>query len=111
MEKENKKSYADADGCSPKLLLVRGREESYKPAGFTLPDSRNLTSNSHRNTTNKQTINKQTRKMRNYLLLCCTLGLSCAAPQTYSEQAAPLSDDTFATIQEVFGTSEKQVDA
>merc|ERR1712079_88213 len=73
--------------------------------------SRNLTSNSHRNTTNKQTINKQTRKMRNYLLLCCTLGLSCAAPQTYSEQAAPLSDDTYATIQEVFGTSEKQVDA
>jgi len=49
--------------------------------------------------------------MRNYLLLCCTLGLSCAAPQTYSEQAAPLSDDTFATIQEVFGSSEKQVDA
>merc|ERR1712073_241199 len=73
--------------------------------------SRNLTSNSHRNTTNKQTINKQTRKMRNYLLLCCTLGLSCAAPQTYSEQAAPLSDDTYATIQEVFGSSEKQVDA
>ena len=49
--------------------------------------------------------------MRNYLLLCCTLGLSCAAPQTYSEQAAPLTDDTYATIQEVFGTSEKQVDA
>ena len=43
--------------------------------------------------------------MRNYLLLCCTLGLSCAAPQTYSEQAAPLSDDTYATIQEVFGTT------
>ena len=49
--------------------------------------------------------------MRNYLLLCCTLGLSCAAPQTYSEQAAPLSDDTYATIQEVFGSSEKQIDA
>merc|ERR1712002_1139912 len=34
------------------------------------------------------------------------------APQSYSDQpAADLSDDTYATIQEVFQTSEKQVDA
>merc|ERR1719211_832353 len=49
--------------------------------------------------------------MKQTCLLLCQLALTWAAPQTYSEQAAPLSDDTYATIQEVFGSSEKQVDA
>merc|ERR1712193_443258 len=49
--------------------------------------------------------------MRKFILICC-LGLAYSAPQSYSDQpAADLSDDTYATIQEVFQTSEKQVDA
>jgi len=47
--------------------------------------------------------------MRNCLILCY-LGLTWAAPQTYSDQTADLTDDTYATIQEVFGSNEKQVD-
>merc|ERR1712054_22265 len=48
---------------------------------------------------------------RKFILICC-LGLAYSAPQSYSDQpAADLSDDTYATIQEVFQTSEKQVDA
>merc|ERR1712152_45906 len=44
-------------------------------------------------------------------ILCC-VGLACSAPQSYSnEPTAPLTDDTYATIQEVFGASDKQVDA
>jgi len=41
-------------------------------------------------------------------------GLACSAPQGYSDDtAAPLTDEAYATIQEVFGSgaSEKQVDA
>jgi len=52
--------------------------------------------------------------MRNCLLLAAMAGLTCAAPQGYSDEtAAPLTDETYATIQEVFGTgaSEKQVEA
>jgi len=46
-----------------------------------------------------------------YLSLLCYLGLTLAAPQSYSDDTtAPLTDDTYATIQEVFGTNEKQVD-
>merc|ERR1712115_382270 len=49
-------------------------------------------------------------KMRKFVILCC-VGLAYSAPQSYSnEPAAPLTDDTYATIQEVFGASEKQVD-
>merc|ERR1719266_1317408 len=48
--------------------------------------------------------------MKQTCLLLCQLALTWAAPQTYSEQAAPLTDDTYATIQEVFGSSEKQVE-
>jgi len=48
--------------------------------------------------------------MRKYLFLCF-LGLTWAAPQGYSDEAAPLTDDAYATIQEVFGTNEKQTDA
>jgi len=48
--------------------------------------------------------------MRKFVILCC-VGLAYSAPQSYSnEPAAPLTDDTYATIQEVFGASEKQVD-
>merc|ERR1712152_72939 len=50
-------------------------------------------------------------KMRKFVILCC-VGLACSAPQSYSnEPTAPLTDDTYATIQEVFGASDKQVDA
>merc|ERR1712003_275420 len=50
-------------------------------------------------------------KMRQFVILCC-VGLACSAPQSYSnEPTAPLTDDTYATIQEVFGASDKQVDA
>merc|ERR1712018_1119556 len=50
-------------------------------------------------------------KMRKFVILCC-VGLAYSAPQSYSnEPAAPLTDDTYATIQEVFGASDKQVDA
>ena len=51
--------------------------------------------------------------MRNSLLLAAMAGLAWAAPQGYSEDtAAPLTDEAYATIQEVFGSSasEKQVD-
>merc|ERR1712227_873146 len=49
-------------------------------------------------------------KMRKFVILCC-VGLAYSAPQSYSnEPAAPLTGDTYATIQEVFGASEKQVD-
>merc|ERR1711923_114135 len=50
-------------------------------------------------------------KMRKFVILCC-VGLAYSAPQSYSnEPTAPLTDDTYATIQEVFGASDKQVDA
>jgi len=49
--------------------------------------------------------------MRN-LVVILSFGLALSAPQSYSnEPAADLSDDTYQTIQEVFGSSEKQVDA
>jgi len=52
--------------------------------------------------------------MRNCLILAAMAGLACSAPQGYSDDtAAPLTDEAYATIQEVFGSgaSEKQVDA
>jgi len=52
--------------------------------------------------------------MRNCLILAAMAGLAYAAPQGYSDDtAAPLTDEAYATIQEVFGSgaSEKQVDA
>jgi len=49
--------------------------------------------------------------MKRFVLICC-VGLAWSAPQSYSnEPAAPLSQDTYDTIADVFGTSEKQVDA
>jgi len=51
--------------------------------------------------------------MRNCLILAAMAGLACSAPQGYSDDtAAPLTDEAYATIQEVFGSSasEKQVD-
>merc|ERR1712211_23345 len=46
------------------------------------------------------------------LVIVLSLGLVFSAPQGYSDEpAADLSDDTYATIAEVFGTNEKQVDA
>ena len=52
--------------------------------------------------------------MRNCLILAAMAGLAYSAPQGYSDDtAAPLTDEAYATIQEVFGSgaSEKQVDA
>jgi len=44
--------------------------------------------------------------MRKYLLLCCLSSLAWAAPQDYSGQEnAPLTDETKATIEEVFGSA------
>ena len=48
--------------------------------------------------------------MRSCLLLSCVLAAAHCAPQDYSSApAAPLTDDTYATIQEVFGGA-KQTD-
>jgi len=44
--------------------------------------------------------------MRKYLLICCLSSLAWAAPQDYSGQEnAPLTDETKATIEEVFGSA------
>jgi len=44
--------------------------------------------------------------MRKYLLLCCLSSLAWAAPQDYSgQESAPLTDETKATIEEVFGSA------
>merc|ERR1712029_612493 len=64
--------------------------------------------NFNTNTTTNIVTNRY--KMKKFVILCC-VGLAYSAPQSYSnEPAAPLTDDTYATIQEVFGASEKQVD-
>merc|ERR1711868_70785 len=66
--------------------------------------------NFNTNTSTSTNIVTNRFKMRKFVILCC-VGLAYSAPQSYSnEPAAPLTDDTYATIQEVFGASEKQVD-